>query len=237
MMSQARFKQIMSGMNSAAQKVYDAVPCEDPINSNHITTLLRNQGVGLAPNIVLGCLNTLKNAGLVSETREGWLREKVRKPYVRKGLEDLDREIKDAVAKSLTVPPEAMGPRTTPPTTPPVAPHPAMPAGPVIMTTKAPPCATHAPKDAAPAAPAAPVTTTPPQEETMQMSAPPKMELVDVIGNLAQEIAATADRHQREMRALANLVSDMAIEVQAQDERHAADTAKLHQLRTLLKDF
>jgi uncharacterized membrane protein YccC len=61
---------------------------------------------------------------------------------------------------------------------------------------------------------------------------------VDTLGNLAQRLAALAQRHQQEMKELADLVSDAAIEVQAQFERHEADVAdlgKLRQLKDLLK--
>lgn len=60
---------------------------------------------------------------------------------------------------------------------------------------------------------------------------------VEVIEKLSQEMAAMAQRHQKEMHDLAGRMSDAAIEVQLALalERNSADLGKLHQLKDLLK--
>lgn len=184
-MSQARFKQIYSGLSSQAAKVYDHVPIEEEWSASEIATALTRANIGMAFNVISGCLNSLKQAGLIAENKAGcWRREKVRAPYQKRTLADLGLEIKREAAKA---------------------------AGP---------------------APTLPNPTVTPKEPEMTK---PEESLVDRLGSLAQMIAATAERHQGEMRDLANLVSDMAIEVQAQEERFEKDLGQWRQMQALLK--
>jgi len=76
---------------------------------------------------------------------------------------------------------------------------------------------------------------TPVNKPTIQAPAAPKENVVDTLGHLAQRLAAMALRHQQEMRELADLVSDAAVEVQGQFEKNDADLANYHQLQVLLK--
>lgn len=71
---------------------------------------------------------------------------------------------------------------------------------------------------------------------TLNTSAPAAQKsVVDILGALAQQIAATTLRHQQELKALADLIADAAIEVQAELEKKDADLAKWNQLQVLLK--
>lgn len=78
---------------------------------------------------------------------------------------------------------------------------------------------------------------TPMTTPTLHLPKPKEKSLTDIIGDLAQQIQAAAQRHREEMATLADLVADIAIDVQAREEHHAAETVKLTQLRSLLKDF
>jgi hypothetical protein len=68
-----------------------------------------------------------------------------------------------------------------------------------------------------------------PQEKNKPMSKATGTNVVDTLGNLAQRLAVLS----QQVKELSDLVSDAAIEVQAQFERHEADVADLHKLREL----
>lgn len=177
MMSEARFKQIMSGMNTPAQKVYDDVPIGEAWTAQQIYKAA-NMTRNVSFEIVRGCLDVLANAGLVHQTVDSFqrapIRERTDKPKL--ALADLK---------------SAMQPN-------------------------------------------------PPNKKESSVSTPkpvPKetVNVVDTLGRLAQHLVATALRHQQEMRELADLISDAAVEVQAGVEKSEEDLAKYRQLQDLLK--
>lgn len=61
--------------------------------------------------------------------------------------------------------------------------------------------------------------------------------LPDMIGDLAQQMQAMAQRHREEMATLADLVADIAIDVQAAQEQHEKELGKFATLKAILKDM
>lgn len=85
MMSHARFLQIHSGQTSVAKKVYEAVPILEAWSVGQVNAALQRSGVVIAFRDVAGCLNTLKNSGLINEPKTGeFIREGVRQPKTPK---------------------------------------------------------------------------------------------------------------------------------------------------------
>lgn len=90
------------------------------------------------------------------------------------------------------------------------------------------------------------LTFTPLPPGTLPSRADAVPDLSEILDKLAQDLQATARRHQEEMATLANLVADMAVDVQAERELHQADITqmcsqhekelgKFAQLKALLK--
>lgn len=116
MMSQARFNGIWGGINGAGRKVYEAVPHKEVWTSQHICTALARASAPMGLNVVQGCLDLLVRSGLVKQSREGFVREPVRKPAARKTLADLNQLLEEGAAVAPTPEPQkaAMIPPKTP---------------------------------------------------------------------------------------------------------------------------
>lgn len=75
-MNAAKMKQVESGLTGIARKVLDAVPINDAWQSHTIANEIKRM-TGSAPEskMVNGCLESLKNSGLVREPKRGmWIR-------------------------------------------------------------------------------------------------------------------------------------------------------------------
>lgn len=73
-----------------------------------------------------------------------------------------------------------------------------------------------------------------PKETTMPT---PKIDVVEQVSKLAQALNAMAERHQKEMTELGNLIANAAIDVQEAFETNAADLDRLHQLKKLMQSL
>jgi hypothetical protein len=178
MMSDARFRQLLSGLTIVARKVYSCVPKQEEWSIVEIMGEVTRQNMNMTHSSVAGCLDSLCRSGLIKESKNRFSQVPVREP--KKSLSDL----KDII----TIPPEPTMSLPTPP---------------------------------------------------MPRVSPPRTEpnLVEQITALSQQIAAMSVRHQQELSEIANLVSDMAIEVQADQERRVADVSQLRKLRDVLKEI
>jgi hypothetical protein len=67
MLSPSRFKQLHAGMNSAAKKVYEAVPIAELWSVEQTTSEMARRNIVLDKRVVHGCLAGLRDAGLVKE--------------------------------------------------------------------------------------------------------------------------------------------------------------------------
>lgn len=78
-MNAAKIKAIEDGLSGIARKVLDAVPIADTWAVHTIANEVKRV-TGSAPEqkIVSGCLETLRHAGLVRETRGKWIRVAVK---------------------------------------------------------------------------------------------------------------------------------------------------------------
>lgn len=74
-MNQQRFKSILSGMTSIAQRVFQAVPIAEAWASRQIYAEMTRTGPAADYKTVEGCLRTLVNAGLVTEPNPGTFRQ------------------------------------------------------------------------------------------------------------------------------------------------------------------
>lgn len=93
MMSAPRLKQLMSGLTATATRVYDVVPHDEDWTAKQIFGELARQGRNMDFTIVQGCLDSLRQSGLINETKGGFRREPVRRRAAR--LQDLDQLMKD----------------------------------------------------------------------------------------------------------------------------------------------
>jgi hypothetical protein len=77
-MTPKKFKLTLDGMSAICIKLFDHVPIQEAWTANQITTAMRRQA-GTSPDLktVTGCLNSLKEAGLVKETERGLFRQVV----------------------------------------------------------------------------------------------------------------------------------------------------------------
>lgn len=80
MMSRARFNAIYSGITDAAKKVYEVVPIAEAWTVQQVAAELHRCKVPVARiDVLTGCLDSLRRAGLVCEPRRGqFRRERVR---------------------------------------------------------------------------------------------------------------------------------------------------------------
>lgn len=78
-MNQAKFDSIYRGVSEQAKRVYQAVPISEHWSSAQIIAELGRTGKTCEQRVVLGCLASLKDSGLVKEPATGhWVRAEVR---------------------------------------------------------------------------------------------------------------------------------------------------------------
>lgn len=78
MLSYSRHKQLYNSLTQVAAKVYDAVPLQEPWTKQQVISELTRCGTVRNIQTIEGCLNSLKNHGLIKEPKVGLF---VRVPY------------------------------------------------------------------------------------------------------------------------------------------------------------
>lgn len=78
-MNQRKYDRLVHDQNGPAQKVLEATPIQENWTAQKVQQELRRTGHQMQVHLVFGCLNTLKQAGLVKEPKKGEFC-KVRRP-------------------------------------------------------------------------------------------------------------------------------------------------------------
>lgn len=80
MLSPTRYEERLRNLTPTARKVFDAVPISEPWSSTYIQSEMSRLGTRPGgTDILMGCLNSLKQAGLVEEPERGqFIRARVR---------------------------------------------------------------------------------------------------------------------------------------------------------------
>jgi len=78
--SKTRFKQLFNTLNAPVKKVYDGVPVSEPWSTTLIIGEIARLGYSMRdPKAIIGCLDTLKRQGLITEpTRGSFVRVEVK---------------------------------------------------------------------------------------------------------------------------------------------------------------
>lgn len=84
-----RIRILENQQTGVAKKVYSAVPINEPWPSKQIVMELTRQGQVRDFSIIEGCLNTLKEVGLIKETAPGHFQRVKPKPTVEKEAEPM----------------------------------------------------------------------------------------------------------------------------------------------------
>ena len=72
MISQTRFKQMFNVLNAPVKKVYEAVPVSEAWTTTQIIGEISRLGYSMRdPKAIIGCLDTLKRQGLITEPERG----------------------------------------------------------------------------------------------------------------------------------------------------------------------
>ena len=88
-MTATRIRILENQQTGVAKKVYGAVPINEAWPSKSIVAELTRQGQVRDFSIVEGCLNTLKEVGLIRETAPGYFQRVKPKPTVEKEAEPM----------------------------------------------------------------------------------------------------------------------------------------------------
>jgi len=105
--SKTRFKQLHNTLNAPVKKVYDAVPLADVWTTTQIIGEISRLGYSMRdPKAIIGCLDTLKRQGLITEpTRGSFVRVEVKETSTletkQKPIEET-REAIMAISKPVT---------------------------------------------------------------------------------------------------------------------------------------
>lgn len=88
-MNQQKFESSYRGLSSQAKKVYDAVPIVESWSPAQLVAELRRRNSSMSEvRVIMGCLNTLKEGGLVIEPEKGFFRREA----IRPKMEPIDQE-------------------------------------------------------------------------------------------------------------------------------------------------
>lgn len=72
MISQTRFKQLHNTLNAPVKKVYEAVPVSEAWTTTQIISEISRLGYSMRDSkAIIGCLDTLKRQGLITEPERG----------------------------------------------------------------------------------------------------------------------------------------------------------------------
>lgn len=88
-MTAARIRILENQQTGVAKKVYGAVPINEPWPSKQIVMELTRQGQVRDFSIIEGCLNTLKEVGLIKEITPGCFQRVKPKPIIEKELQPM----------------------------------------------------------------------------------------------------------------------------------------------------
>lgn len=85
MLSPTRYEERLRNLTPTARKVFEAVPISEPWSSTYIQSEMSRTGTGPGgAHVLMGCLNSLKQAGLVEEPERGqFIRARVRPAPVK----------------------------------------------------------------------------------------------------------------------------------------------------------
>lgn len=87
-MSDARYRQIRGGLSDIALRIYAVVPMQEFWDKAQVLRAMVKSGSHISPDVVAGCLDSLRRSGLIKENRDGFCRVPVKAPPV-KGLASL----------------------------------------------------------------------------------------------------------------------------------------------------
>ena len=99
-MSATRIRILESQQTGIAKKVYGAVPINEVWPSKSIVAELTRQGQVRDFSIIEGCLNTLKEVGLIREVAPGYFQRVKPKPTVEKEAEPMTTKTPTTPTKS-----------------------------------------------------------------------------------------------------------------------------------------
>lgn len=91
MLTQSKVKRALQNQSNIALRVYDCTPIQDTWEAYQILRAVKEANGGNTPElrIVSGCLNDLKEAGLLKESPRGFYRRTPVKPTAETGEDDL----------------------------------------------------------------------------------------------------------------------------------------------------
>lgn len=109
-MNEAKFQSIFRGVSDQAKKVYSAVPITESWTSAQIMSELGRTHKNTQHRVVLGCLASLKELGLIKEPSTGlWVRCEVRTKQIHAitpyKIKDIEPEETPETKEEPTVPP------------------------------------------------------------------------------------------------------------------------------------
>ncbi|MES2973391.1 MAG: hypothetical protein V4757_07270 [Pseudomonadota bacterium] len=70
-MNEAKFSMTERSLTHTARKVFESVPIAEAWTRHQITSELTRKGISLSPNVVSGCLDSLRGQGLIREPDRG----------------------------------------------------------------------------------------------------------------------------------------------------------------------
>jgi hypothetical protein len=72
MLSKSKFRELFSNLNAPVKKVYEAVPNGEAWDATKIMSELRRLNISMRdPKAIIGCLDTLRQRGLITEPSRG----------------------------------------------------------------------------------------------------------------------------------------------------------------------
>lgn len=83
-MNEAKFRRVMEGVTTTARKVYESLPLSEPWTTNQVAADLVRRGIAVEFNIMVGCINALIRAGVVTEPKH---RHYIRVPIRAKAVQ------------------------------------------------------------------------------------------------------------------------------------------------------
>lgn len=96
-MNDSRLRLREAQQTTTARKVLDAVPIAEAWPTHSVIAELTRQGMKYSPSVVEGCLNSLKDDGLVKEVHKGeW--QRVHVPVKESGVDTASPDGADALA-------------------------------------------------------------------------------------------------------------------------------------------
>lgn len=103
MISKTRFKQLYNTLNAPVKKVYDGVPLSEAWSTTKIIGEIHRLGYSMRDTkAIIGCLDTLKRHGLITEpTRGSFIRVEIRETIENIPIQETREQIM-AISKPVT---------------------------------------------------------------------------------------------------------------------------------------